>query len=230
MPCWRRFFKDAIKASTASVKNTVDLHWLYLSTESTVGPAIVSVKFRGCIQNLCEYVSSFGAASLRIGVSNKCGEVSSRWWLLWQQKIAFSKAQRGDVQEKLMLSGSEFLTSRKQKGNSENSSRRKLTGHEFPSSKFPNIFKIYVSLNQMVFPPCRLVRTASWWSIYEISSQPFKREVAFCVQRCPGALSWLPVFGRHIVQLNWADKKCLIQFQWMSCTAITLSKYFEQPW
>lgn len=158
------------------------------SASSTVVPAISSVMLKGCIQNLCEYIGSFGAVSLRIGLSYKCGEVSSRCWLLWQQKIAFSKTQQDDLQEKLMLSGSECLTSDIQKGNSEDSSRRKLTGHEFPTSKFPNIFKIYVSLNQMVFPPCRLLRTASWWSIYEISSRPLKREVAFCVQRRPRAL------------------------------------------
>lgn len=158
------------------------------SASPTVVPAISWVKLRGCMQNLCEYIRSFGTASFRIGVSYKCGEVSSRCWLLWQQVIAFSKAQQGDVQEKLMLSGSECLTSHRRKGNSEDSSRRKLIGHEFSTSKFPNIFKIYVSLNQMVFPPCRLVRTASWWSIFEISSQPLKREVAFCVQHCPRAL------------------------------------------
>lgn len=88
----------------------------------------------------------------------------------------------------VILGGSECLASYRQKGNSEDSIRRKLTGLEFPTSKFPNIVKIYVSLNQMVFPPCRLVRTASWWSIYEISSQPLKREVALCIQHCPRAL------------------------------------------
>lgn len=137
-------------------------------------------------------VGSFGAMSLRTGVSCKFGEVTSRSRLLLQQKSAFLKAQQDDVQEKLMLSRSECLTSHRQKGNSEDSSRRKLTSHEFPTYKFPNIAKIYVSLNQMVFPPCRLVRTASWWSIYEISSQPLKREVAFCVQHCPRALrTWV---------------------------------------
>lgn len=190
MPCPRKYFKDAIKASTATVKNTVDVHWLYLPShqqKSTVIAAISSVKLRGCIQNLCEYIS-FGVVSLRTGVSYKCGDVSSRCWLLGWQKIAFSKAQWGDVQEKLMLSGSQYLASHQQKVNSEDSSRRKLTGRACPSSKFPNIFEIYVSLNQMVFPPCRHVKTGSWWNIYEIHSQPIKRDVAFCFQHCPRAL------------------------------------------
>lgn len=173
----------------------LQIQWTYtdhmLSHEKrhspTVVPAVSSVKWRGCMQNLCEHIGSFGTASLRIRDSYKCGEVSSRCWLLWQEKIAFSKAQQGDVQEKLMLSESECLTSHRGKGNSEDSGRRKLDWSWIPY--FPNIFKIYVSLNQRVFPPCRLVRTASWWSsFYEISSQPLQREVAFWVQRCPRAL------------------------------------------
>lgn len=130
--------------------------WHEKRDSPTVVPVVSSVKWRGCVQNLCEHIGSFRTASLGIGDSYKCGEVSSRCWVPWQEKTTFSKAQQGDVQEKLMLSRSECLTSHRGKGNFEDISKRKLGWSWIPN--FPNIFKIYVSLNQMVFPPCRLVR------------------------------------------------------------------------